>query len=326
MVISRRSLAGLAAGALSLGAFGGTSFAQTTWPEKPVRITIGFAAGSGADILTRYYAKKMEDMTKQSFIIENKAGASGNLATRQVTMSAPDGYNLLFLANSGIVGSRFLFKELPFDTLKDLRPAATFAAITFVVVTSPSSEVKTMQELVVKMKAKKDNLFGYTNPTGLLSAESIKMITGLPAKSVAYKTTADAMRDIQDGAIDFMVMDGTFATQQILAGKLKPLAVTTSVRAAALPNVPPLAEAGVPGFDFSPWWSVFAPTGTPDAVMAKLEGMIKQINDMPETKPFLESVGSIPLYLSGKDAYAKLLNEDKNVWPPLVKAAAIEPQ
>ncbi len=307
-------------------AVAGQSLAQTAWPEKPVRITIGFAAGSGADILTRYYARKLEDLTKQSWIVDNKAGASGNIATRTVTTAAPDGYNLLFLANSGIVGSKFLFKDLPFDTMKELRPVASFAAIIFVLVVDPKSELKNVTELAVKMKAKKDNLFGYTNPTGLLASESIKMITGLPAKSVPYKTTADAMRDIQQGGIDFMVMDGTFATQQIKQNQLKALAVTTGERMAALPDIPPLKDSGVPGFDFSPWWSVYAPTGTPQPIMDKLEGLIKQINAMPETKPFLESVGSVPLFLTGKEAYEKLQKEEKDVWPPLVKAAAIEPQ
>jgi tripartite-type tricarboxylate transporter receptor subunit TctC len=326
MFISRREFATGSLGTLGSALIAGPGGAQQAYPNKPVRITIGFAAGSGADILTRYYAKKMEELTRQSFLIENKPGASGNLATRQVTSAPADGYNLLFSANSGIVGSRFLFKELAFDTIRDLRPAATFAAITFVVVVGPKSDVNSIPELVAKLKAKKDNLFAYTNPTGLLSAESIKMITGAPAKSVAYRTTADVMRDLQDGTIDFMVMDGTFATQQILQGQLKPLAVTTNVRAAALPNVPPLAEAGVPGFNFSPWWSVWAPAGTPQAVLDKLESLVKQINDMPETKPFLESVGSVPLFQTGKVAYERTIDEDKNVWPPLIKAAGIEPQ
>ena len=322
----QRGLPATIAAALGMMAFTSQSMAQTNWPDKPVRVTIGFAAGSGADILTRYYTRKLEELTKQSWIVDNKAGASGNIATRTVTTSAPDGYNLLFLANSGIVGSKFLFKDLPFDTMKELRPVASFASIIFILVIDPKSEIKTVPELVAKMKAKKDNLFGYTNPTGLLAAESIKMITGMPAKSVSYKTTADAMRDIQQGSLYFMVMDGTFATQQIKQNQLKALAVTTADRMPALPDVPPLKDAGVPGFDFSPWWSVYAPTGTPQPIMDKLEGLIKQINAMPETKPFLESVGSVATFYTGKEAYAKLQKEETDIWPPLVKAAAIEPQ
>ena len=202
---------------------------------------------------------------------------------------------------------------------------ASFAAIAFVVVISPKSPVKTMPELIEKLKAKQDNIFGYTNPTGIFSAETIKKITGIPAKPVAYKTTADAMRDVIDGTLDFMVMDGTFAAGQIRQGMLKGLAVTTRERASSFPDLPPLREAGVPGFDFSPWWAAYVPIATPQPIVDKLEGWFHQINRMPETPKFLETVGSISQDDGSKEALARLQAEIPK-WPDLVKAAGIVPE
>jgi tripartite-type tricarboxylate transporter receptor subunit TctC len=209
--------------------------------------------------------------------------------------------------------------------MKDLKPVASFAAIAFVLVVSPKSPINTVPELVAKMKAKGDNIFGYTNPTGIFSAETIKKITGIPAKPVAYKTTGDALRDIVDGTLDFMVMDGTFAAGQVKQGMLKPLGVTTSVRSPTFPDVPPLREAGVPGFDFSPWWSAFVPSATPQPIVDKLEGWFHQIARMPETAKFLEGIGAI-VQDDGSTAAKARLEKEKPMWPDLVKAAGITPQ
>ena len=313
------------AGAFALCAFGQPAFAQANYPDRPVHISLGFAAGSGADILARYFAHKLEELSGQPFILDNKPGATGNIATRSVAKADPDGYNILFTGNSGISAAPYLFKELPFDTMKDIKPVASFAAIAFVLVVSPKSPLNSVEELIAKMKAKQDNIFGYTNPTGIFSAETIKKITGIPAKPVAYKTTADAMRDIIDGTLDFMVMDGTFAAGQIKQGMLKGLGVTTRARAASFPDIPPLREAGVPGFDFSPWWAAYVPTATPQPIVDKLEGWFHQINKMSETAKFLETVGSISQDDGAKEAMARLQAEIP-LWPDLVKAAGIEPQ
>ncbi len=314
------------AGALALGGLSTPAFAQATnWPSRPIHVSLGFAAGSGADILVRYFTNKLEKLAGQPVIVENRPGATGNIATRYVVKSDPDGYNILFTGNSGITAAPYLFKELPFDTMKDIKPVASFAAIAFVLVVSPKSPINSVEELIVKLKAKQDNIFGYTNPTGIFSAETIKKITGIPAKPVAYKTTAEALRDIVDGTLDFMVMDGTFAAGQLRQGNLKGLGVTTRERAPSFPDIPPLREAGVPGFDFSPWWAAYVPAATPQPIVDKLEGWFHEINRLPETAKFLETVGSISQDDGSKAALARLQAEIPQ-WPELVKAAGIEPQ
>lgn len=312
------------AGLLAATALGGSARAQT-YPDQPIHVDIGFPAGSGADILGRYFTHQLELLAKQAVVVDNRPGANSNIAMRFVDHAKPDGYTILFVADSNMAGSRFLFKNLPFDTLTDFMPIASFAQIAFVMVLAPKSPIKNIKELVEKLKAKKDNIYGYSNQTGLLSSELFKAITGAPAKPVAYKTAPDAMRDLSDGTLDFMIMDGTFAAGQIRQGALKALAVTTSQRIPSLPDTPTMIEAGVPDFDFSPWWCAYVPKGTPQPIIDKLAGWFKQINDMPATAKFLESVAAIPMHDGPKEADARLKAELPR-WVSLVKAAGITPQ
>ncbi|MDB5406660.1 MAG: Tripartite-type tricarboxylate transporter, receptor component TctC [Rhodospirillales bacterium] len=318
----RISTAIAAAGLLLLT---GPAMAQAEYPDHPVHVVLGFSAGSGADILGRYFAHQIEVLSKQPVIVDNKPGATGNIALRFVAQAKPDGYNILFTANSNMAGSRYLFKDLPFDTLKDFVPVASFAQIAFVVVVSPNSPYKTIAELTAHLKEKKDNIFGYTNQTALLSGEYYKQLAGVSAKAVSYKTAADAMRDVIDSTLDFMVMDGTFAAGQIRQGQLKALAVTTAQRSPTLKDTPTMQEAGITGYEFAPWWGCYVPKGTPQPIIDKLSGWFKQIAAMPETPIFLETIASISQDQSGPEAAARLQAELPK-WETLVKAAGIEPQ
>ncbi len=323
MLASRLSRAiMLAAGVVGLSAIG--AFAQENYPDRPIHVVIGFAAGAGADILTRYIGHKLEELSGQPVIIDNKPGASGNIAIRFASSAPADGYTLMFNANSGMVGSKFLFKDLPFDTIKDFKPIATFAQIGFMLVVSPTSSLNSVSDLTAYLKKKQDNIFGYTNPTGLMSAELYKQLTGAPAKSVSYKTTADAMRDLQAGQLDFMFMDGTFAAGQVRQGALKALAVITGKRLASVPDVPTMQEAGL-AFDFAPWWAAWAPSGTPQPILDKLEKWILAIDNMPDTPKFLETIGSVSQHDDQKSVTKRFI-ADFDKWPPLVKAAGIVPE
>ncbi len=184
--------------------------AQDNYPNQPIHVELGFAAGSGADILTRYFTDKLQGLAKQPVIVDNKPGATGNIALRAVADAKPDGYTLLFSANSNMAGSRYLFKDLPFDTLKDFVPVASFAQIAFVVVVSPKSPLNSIADLTAYLKKKQGALSGYTNQTAQLSTEYYKQLAGVTTTPVAYKATPDAMRDIIEGQLDFMIIDGTF--------------------------------------------------------------------------------------------------------------------
>jgi tripartite-type tricarboxylate transporter receptor subunit TctC len=318
----RVSTAVAAAGFLLLA---GPAMAQDSYPDRPIHVALGFAAGSGADILGRYFAHQIEVLSKQPIIVDNKPGATGNIALRYIAQAKPDGYNILFTANSNMAGSRYLFKDLPFDTLKDFVPVASFAQIAFVIVVSPNSPYNSIAELTAHLKEKKDNIFGYTNQTAQLSGEYYKQLAGVQAKAVSYKTAADAMRDVIDSTLDFMVMDGTFAAGQIRQGQLKALAVTTAERSPTLPNTPTMQESGVAGFEFAPWWACYVPKGTPQPIIDKLGAWFQEIAKMPETPKFLETIASISQHDTGPEAMTRLEAELPK-WGTLVKAAGIQPQ
>ena len=325
MALPTKLLKFLALGALGVCAFAGSAFAQAAYPSKPIKVVIGFPAGSGADILGRYFARQLEAQAKQPVIVDNRPGATSNIAIRYVKGAEPAGYTILFVANSNMAGSRYLFKDTGFDTVKDFTPIASFAQITFIMVVSPKSPLNNLQDVIAHLKKKGDNLYGYTNQTALLSTELFKQMTGSPVKSVAYKTAPDSMRDLTDQQLDFMIMDGTFAAGQIRSGALKPIAVTTKVQSPSFPGVPTMQEAGLKDYEFAPWWAAYLPVGTPEPVRAKLESYFMAINAMSETPKFLETVGAISQNDTGKQADARLKNEIPK-WGPIVKAAGIEPE
>jgi tripartite-type tricarboxylate transporter receptor subunit TctC len=189
-------------------AFASAASAQD-YPSRPIHVVIGFAAGSGADILTRFYANKLAEVSGQSTVVENRPGAVGIIAATVVAKAKPDGYTVLFSGNTIMAGGRHLVKDFPFDPDKDLVPAAAFLETPFVLAVSAKSGANSVAELVTLLKSKTRNKSAYTNPTGLLSTELFKMKTGIESESVSYKTTADAIPDLADGTLDFMILDGT---------------------------------------------------------------------------------------------------------------------
>jgi tripartite-type tricarboxylate transporter receptor subunit TctC len=298
--------------------------AQQDYPNRPIHVFIGFPAGSGADILGRYFTTHLEKLAGKPVIVENKPGANSNIAAGLVAKAKPDGYSVLFVANSNMAGSRFLFKNLPFDTVKDFVPAATFASIAFVVTVGAKSPIKTMADLTAYLKSRKQNKYGTTNQTAILASEYYKQVAGVDGVNVAYRTAPEALPDVEDGTLDFMVMDGTFAMGPIRAGKIRALAVTTEERISGLPDVPTMKEAGL-DFVWSPWWGVYLPVKTPTPIVDKIGNWMREITKTEETRKFLERIAALPMHDDTKTAHARLL-ADIEKWGPLVKAAKIEPQ
>ena len=321
----RQVLGGIAAGAFTYGSSGAAAFAQAEWPNGPLRIFIGFPAGSGADILGRHFTQKISELAGKPVIVENKPGANSNIAANLVATAKPDGNSILFIASSNMAANPFLFKSLPFDTVKDFKAAGTFAQIVFVMVVAPDSPLKTVDDVIKHLKSKKQNKYGYTNQTALMSSELFKAMTGTEAVGVSYRTAPDAMPDVTNGTLDMMIMDGTYAAGQVRAGRLRAIAVTTAMRSPSFPGVPTMQEAGLKGFEFAPWWGVYFPKGTPDAIVAKMDGWLQQIGNNPETAKFLETVGAIVNKDTGKEADARLAAAIEKMGP-IIKAAGIEPQ
>jgi len=315
----------IAASALGLVLLAAPAAAQQDYPNRPMHVYIGFPAGSGADILGRYFTTHLEKLAGKPVIVENKPGANSNIAAGIVAKAKPDGYSILFVANSNMAGSRFLFKQLPFDTVKDFVPAATFASIAFVVTVGAKSPLKTMADLTAYLKGRgAQNKYGTTNQTAILASEYYKQVAGVQGVNVAYRTAPEALPDVEDGTLDFMVMDGTFAMGAIKSGKIRALAVTTEQRIAGLPDVPTMKEAGL-DFVWSPWWGVYLPVKTPTPIVEKIGNWMREITKTEETRKFLERIAALPMHDDTKTAHARLL-ADIEKWGPLVKAAKIEPQ
>ncbi len=322
-MFNRREFMAAGAGTV-LATAAGPVFADD-YPSRPMRVLIGFPAGSGADILGRFFTTKLGEISGQSVIVENKPGANSNIAAGLVAAAKPDGYTMLFIANSNMAGSRFLFKDLPFDTVKDFVPACSFAQIAFIVVVKKDAPYNTLAELNEHLKKNPKNRYGVTNQMAIITTEYYRQKVGFEATQVQYRTAPEALPDVENGTLDFQIMDGTFAAGAIKAGKIKALAVTTAKRHPEFPDVPTMDEAGLKGFELAPWWGVYFPKDTSPEIVAKGGGWMNKISATPEAAKFLANVGSFPMVEDGKTAAARL-QADIALWAPIVKAAKIEPQ
>lgn len=307
-------------------AFAGIAFAQE-YPVRDIRSICNFPPGSGADILVRYFSDRLAKLTERNVIVENKAGAQGNIATDFVAKAKPDGYTIMITpASSTLAAAPHLFKQLPFDPIKDFAPVATIAKLTFVVTVDATKPIRSIAELNQYLKGRPgDGLFGATNNSGMVSGTILRDTSGLKTTYVPYKVVTDMVNDMVRGEIDFVVTDATWTFGQIKAGRVRALAVTSPTRASAMPDVPTMIEAGFPGFDVTPWWGVVVPAGTPKAVVDRLSALFNQIATSEETKSFLQRTAT-DSFPGNAESMAALLKADLERWGRYVKLAKIEPQ
>jgi tripartite-type tricarboxylate transporter receptor subunit TctC len=296
------------------------------FPTRQINAYVGFPAGSGADVLARYFSRKLSELAGKPVIVENKSGATSNIALGLLQKAKPDGHTIMYSANSNMAGSRFLFKDLPFDTQKDFLPIAQLTQTTFLLAVAPNSPHASIADLTKALKANDKAKYAYTNQTSQLATEFYVSLVGLRPTPVSYRTSADAVGDLANGSIDFMVVDGTFGTGQVRAGRIRALAVTTAERHPALAEVPTMRESGVADYDeFASWWAAWAPAGTPKPVIDKLAGWFGEIVRMEETRTFLSGVAGTP-QIGGPAETAARLEREIAKWARVTKAAGIQPQ
>jgi tripartite-type tricarboxylate transporter receptor subunit TctC len=296
------------------------------YPSKPIHIYNGFPAGSGADVLTRFFGDKLRPLAGQPIIVENKVGALGNIAAETVVHAKPDGYSMLITPNSAAAANVHLFRSLPFDPVKDLVPVTTLAQLPFVLVVSAKSQAASVRELSAALTAKGGKAtFGYANSTSLASAELYKTLAKVPATAVAYKGVPQSITDLISGELDFVFADATFSVPQVEQGTIRPLAVTSAKRSAALPNVPTMAEAGVAGYDLVAWFAAFLPAGTPAPIADKLSAWLNQIQATDEAKEFLLKLAT-ETFPGSPQSLKTFQASEIDKWGAIVKAAKIEPQ
>jgi tripartite-type tricarboxylate transporter receptor subunit TctC len=309
--------------ALGLAATGGVS--AQTYPDRPVRVIAGYPAGGGGDALVRYYAAQLEKATGQKFVVENKVGANGKIATDAARMAKPDGYTLLIHGTAAVVGNTVLMKNPGYDAM-ELQPVATLAQSVFVLTVGPESKAGSVKELVTNLKAANGKM-KYGTATGVTLVASAKFLvdTGTKAKRVNYKGTVDAAREMVASQIDFLFADATFAIAQAKQGRMKLLAMTASERLPTAPDVPTMTEAGVP-YVFTPKWAAWFPKGTPDAVVQKMASLLRDIARTEATKAFLLSAACTPLLTDSVAGATEVVKGDLGLWQKTATDAKIEPQ
>jgi tripartite-type tricarboxylate transporter receptor subunit TctC len=310
----------IAATLLSLSAV-----SQTTYPTKPVKLMVGAGAGGGTDIIARMLAEKMTESLKGTFIVENKPGASNTIAADLTAKAAPDGHTLLVATNTGQAIAPHLIK-LSFDPMKDLTPIGLVVTVPNVLVVGSNVPANSVKELVALMKAKPEDYKYASSGVGStqhIAGEGFDIAAGVKSVHVPYKGSAQAHLDIIAGNVQIMFDTTSSAMGQIKAGKFKPLAVTTAQRSSELPNVPTLAEAGVPGFEMSTWYGVFVTAGTPPDVINKLQLELSRIIKLPDIQSKLKGLGGEPGNIS-PDEFSKMNKQDFEKFGKLIKQANIK--
>jgi tripartite-type tricarboxylate transporter receptor subunit TctC len=313
------------AGVLAAVLAGNTAGHADDFPVQPINVYIGFPPGGGADILTRFYAERMGQILKQTVVVQNKPGANGNIAAETVARAKPDGYSLLFGPSAAIAGGKFLYKNMPVDSLKDYVVVAPLNELGFMLAVSPKSPIKTVSDLTVYLKAHPDRSYGTANSMGIGSALLYLNSAGVTATNVGYKATADGMRDLDGGFLDFMLVDSVFGASQIKEGRMRALAVTTAKRLPQLEDVPTMQEAGIAKYDVTGWFIVLAPAGTPKDVVDKLNAAISDISRTDAARDFFAKLASLPLVDTPEGARRKLV-DDIEQWRLIAKLGNIEPQ
>jgi len=296
------------------------------YPVREIRSVCNFAAGSGADIVVRYYSDALSRLAGKPVVVENKPGAQGLVATDFVAKSKADGYTILITpASSTLAIAPYMFKKLPFDPLKDFAPVATLLTLSFTITVDAAGPYQKLDDLVAALRAKQGNgFYGTLSNSGQVAAELFKQRLGLRTEYVPFKVTGDAYTNLVGGNIDFMSIDSTWAAT-LHPAKVRVLAVTSAKRNGTLPEVPTLAELGLGEFDITPWWGVVVPAGTPRPVVERLAGWFNQISAQPETKQFLSRQAADP-FPGTPEAMAQLMKTELERWGNYARMAKIEPQ
>jgi tripartite-type tricarboxylate transporter receptor subunit TctC len=320
--VPRRRFLRLAAGAAALPALARVAGAQA-YPSRPVRIVVGFAAGGSSDIGARLIGQWLQERLGQPFVVENRPGAATNLATETVVHAPPDGYTLLMIGPSSTINAT-LYDKLGFVFLRDIAPVASTMRQPQIMLANPSVTAKTVPELIADAKANPGKITmasAGTGSSGHLAGELFKMIAGVNMLHVPYRGAGPALTDLLGGQVQTAVIGLSGAVEQIKAGKLAALAVTTTARATALPEVPTMSEF-LPGFDAGDVLGLGAPRATPAEIVDKLNREINAALADPRIKARFADLGGTPLALSPA-AYGKLLAEETEKWGKVIKAAGI---
>jgi tripartite-type tricarboxylate transporter receptor subunit TctC len=324
-MINRRTLLALAAAAAAGTSFG--AHAAPAWPEKPVRIVVPFAAGGTSDILARLLADKLQLALKQTVLVENKAGAGGVIGADSVAKSAPDGYTFLLGTIASHAINPVLQPKMPYDAAKDFAPVILLGSISNVLLVGTEAPYKSVKELIAAAKAKPGDIAFASSGQGSsqhMSGETFKLLTGAELTHVPYKGSAPAIQDVIGNQIPMSFETVTVALPFVQSGKVRALAVTSAKRSIAMPDVPTLQEAGVPGFDVASWQAFYAPAGTPPAIVKRMNAEVAKIIAMPDVKARMEGLG-LQYNPNTPEQFAAFGRSELVKWAKIVKDGNVKP-
>jgi tripartite-type tricarboxylate transporter receptor subunit TctC len=324
MKLPRRQFLHLAAGAAALPTLPHIARAQT-YPSRPVRVIVPFAAAGPSDILARLIGQWLSERLGQPFVIENRPGAGGNTGTEAIVRAPPDGYTLLLCGINNATNAA-LYDRLNFNFIRDIAPVAGISQEPNAIVVHPSVPAKTVPDFIAYAKANPGKLTMASGGIGApshVSGELFKMMTGVNMVHVPYRGGGPAVTDLLGGQVQVMFAAMTVSIEHIRAGKLRPLAVTTSTRSSALPDIPTVAEF-VPGYEASFWIGIGAPKNTPVEIVDKLNKEINAGLADPKIKARLADLGGIPVVGSSAD-FGKLIADETEKWGKVIRAANIKP-
>ena len=293
------------------------------YPSKPVRFIVPQAPGGATDVFARFVGQKLSDRWGQPVVVENRAGAAGVLGTDVVAKSPPDGYTLLVTYAGSQAVNQSLYKNIPFDSVKDFQPVATLAVTPFLFVVGPKVQPGDLKAFVALAKAQPGSITYGSSGNGSINhllAEMLKTEAGINMVHVPYKGIAAAIGDVMGGQVHAAFTSVPSVIQHVRSGKLRALAVSSAKRNSAAPEVPSIAESGFPSFDVNPWWGILAPAGTPRPIVDKINADVADLLRTEEAQAFFRKQGADTLTTT-PEAFLRMLESDVEKWAKVVKTS-----
>jgi tripartite-type tricarboxylate transporter receptor subunit TctC len=299
--------------------------AAQNYPDRPVKVIVPFSAGSGGDTTARIVAEELRKTLGGAFVVDNRPGASGQIGTDAAAKAVADGYTLLQTSSAQNSAGPWLAKKLPYDPIKDFVHIARVISVPFLLVVHPEVPTKTVKEFIDHAKRNPGLMYGHGSATSQVASATFSTLAGIETMSVPYKSQPPAVVDLMAGRIQFMMADLSVVGEQVKAGKLRALAITSRTRAAQFPDVPTLAEQGMTGFDLEVWVGIAAPAGTPADIVKKLSDEILKMGQREEVRQRFQTVG-FDLVPNTVADHAVFLQQQLEVWGKRIKDAGLQPE
>jgi tripartite-type tricarboxylate transporter receptor subunit TctC len=300
--------------------------AGQNYPSRPITLVLPFPAGSGIDVTARLVGDSLSSRLGQPVVVENKGGANGVLAATAVARSAPDGYTLFMTTNSSHSAAPALLKSIPYDPVRDFAPISRMGNLPFIMVIGRSVPANDFREFVAYAKANPGKLnYASSNATGVIGGATVSRLAGIQLTHVPYKSAPQAMQDLLRGEISMMFVDFATGLPHVRSGAIRALAVTTAARSALLTDVPSMKEVGLPEFDMNSWNAIFAPAGTPQPIIVRLNKELRDIVADPVIYERLKQVG-FDAFTSTPEELREFVRVELDKWGRWIKEAGIQPE